>query len=67
MWVGQIPALKYGCTAIMEQCQPLWNLGYVVMSLKRFFKEKLVRNIQNQMQDCMKRFSGLEMKKRLYE
>lgn len=67
MWDGQIHVLKYGCTPIMEQCQLLWNLGYAVMSLKRFFKEKQDKNIQNQMRDCKKRFPGQEMKKKLYK
>ena len=34
---------------------------------EKIFKEKQDKNIQNQMRDCMKRFPGQEMKKKLYK
>lgn len=60
---GQIPALRYGCLAILETFQRLSNHGLAVTDSESFTKEKPDRRMTRQMRSCITGYANTEMKK----
>lgn len=60
---GQIPALRYGCLAILEIFRRLSNHGLAVTDSENFTKERQDRRMTRQMRSCTTDYANTEMKK----